>query len=308
MSRNLTSKLLGLVLLGTIAFGASFSSTSAGTGLTIQPVKVSNTLKPGETVSGNIRLSSASDGDAIQVEASVEDFIPVAGAESIQFVGRAPGVTTVRDWITLGGDEVFKLKEGEAVNIPYTITAPWDAEPGSHFGVAFFKATRPAINGQQQLSIGTRIGMLILITVPGSHLQKGKILDFTGPSFIQKTPADFKIKFENLGTVHFEPKGTLAISNMFGSVVAKVPIEGQTVLPTGIKDISVSWRAEGWLLGKYNAVATLYDGEGTAMTTSSASFWVIPIWYILGALVSLIILFLIFRWVRRRVRISIVSE
>ena len=308
MSRNSTSKLLGLVLLITVIFCGSFSAAFAATGLTIQPTKVSHTLKPGERLSGNIRLSSASDGDAIQVEASVEDFVPVAGAESIQFVGRAPGVTTVRDWITLGGDKIFKLKEGEAVNIPYTITAPFDAEPGSHFGVAFFKATRPSIGGVQQLSIGTRIGMLILITVPGSHLQKGKILDFAGPSFIQKLPADFKIKFENLGTVHFEPKGTLAISNMFGSVGAKVPIEGQTVLPTGIKDINVSWRAEGWLLGKYNAVATLFDGEGTAMTTSSVSFWVIPVWYILGALISVIILFLVFRWVRRRVRISIVSE
>lgn len=279
----------------------------ASTGLTIQPTKVSHTLKPGESVTGVIHLTSASDGDPVQVEASVEDFIPVAGAESIQFVGRAPGVTTVRDWIDLGGRQIFNLKQGEKVVIPYAITAPWNAEPGSHLGVAFFKATRPSSVGGTGLSIGARIGMLILITVPGSHLQKGRILDFTGPGFIQRPPASFKIKFENTGTVHFEPKGTMTITNMFGQGVAEVPIEGQIVLPTGIKDIGVSWEVKGWLLGKYSAAAALFDGEGTMMTTSTVSFWVIPVWYILGALVSVIILFFILRWLRRRVRITIVG-
>lgn len=285
------------------------SRADAATGLTIQPVKVSHTLKPGESVSGTIRLTSASDGDAIKVEASVEDFIPVAGAESIQFVGRAPGVTTVRDWITLDTNQFFNLKQGEGVIVPYAVQAPLNAEPGSHFGVAFFKATRPAVNGQQQLSIGTRIGMLILVTVPGNHLQKGKILDFSGPGFIQRPPASFKIKFENTGTVHFEPKGTLVVSNMFGRVISKVPIEGQVVLPTGIKDVNVSWNPEAWwLLGRYTAAATLYDGEGTVMTTSSITFWIIPVWYILGFIVSVLALFFILRWIRRRVRISIVPE
>lgn len=287
-------------------FFLEIKRAQAATGLTIQPVKVSQTLQPGESVSGVIHLTSASDGEPINVEASVEDFIPVAGAESIQFVGRAQGVTTVRDWIDLGGKRVFDLKQGESVDIPYTITAPWSAEPGSHFGVAFFKATRPS-TGAETLSIGTRIGMLILVTVPGSHLQKGKILDFSGPKFLQTLPASFAIKFENTGTVHFEPKGTLTISNMFGQVVARVPIQGQTVLPTGIKNINVNWEQDGWFLGRYSANATLYDGEGTAMTTDSLSFWVVPVWYVLGFVLAVVILFLILRWFKRRVRISIVT-
>lgn len=281
----------------------------AATGLTIRPVKVSHTVKPGEIVSGVIHLSSASDGEPINVEASVEDFIPVAGAEGIQFVGRAPGVTTVRDWIDLGGKRIFDLKQDEQVEIPYTVTAPENAEPGSHFGVAFFKATRPDSFGEGGgLNIGTRIGMLILITVPGNHLQKGNILDFTGPDFVQKAPIDFQIKFENTGTVHFEPKGTLTLRNMFGSEVGRVPIEGQTVLPTGVKDINVSWVVKGWLLGRYSATAVLYDGEGVAVTTGTIKFWVVPIWYLLGFLAAVFVLFVILRWLKRRVRISIVSS
>lgn len=277
----------------------------AATGLTIQPVKVSHTLLPGQSVSGVIRLSSASDGSPIQIEATVEDFIPIAGADGIQFVGRAPGLTTVRDWISLGSDKTFTLRQGEQTQIPYTITAPANAEPGSHFGVAFFKATRPALESVEQLSIGTRIGMLILVTVPGNHLQKGKILDFSGPSFVQRPPVDFSMKFENTGTVHFEPKGTLMLRNMFGQDVGQVPIEGQVVLPTGVRNINVSWNVKGWLLGRYLATATVFDGEGEALTTNTLSFWVVPVWYVLSFVVAVLIVFFILRWFKHRVKISV---
>ena len=298
-------RLVFLLLPLVFSFFFVAGTVDAATGLTIRPVKVSHTLKPGESVSGVIYLKSNSDGEAVSVVASVEDFVPVAGAEGLQFVGRAPGVTTVRDWVHLGGQTIFSLKQGEELAIPYTITAPWNAEPGSHFGVAFFKATQPNVNGGTSLSVGVRIGMLILVTVPGNHLQKGRILDFTGPSFVQKPPVSFKIKFENTGTVHFEPKGTLILRNMFGQEVGKVPIEGQTVLPTGIKDMSVEWNVRGWLLGRYSATAVIFDGEGTALTTGNVGFWVIPVWYILGFLAAIVVLFFFLRWFKHRVRVSI---
>ena len=65
--------ILSLVLL----FGAS--AAKANTGLTIQPVKASHTINPGETVSGVISLTNASEDDA-RIEVTVEDFIPAAGA------------------------------------------------------------------------------------------------------------------------------------------------------------------------------------------------------------------------------------
>ena len=75
--------------------------------------------------------------------------------------------------------------------------------------------------------------MLIFVTVPGSNLQKGKILNFTGPKFVQKGPVDFKIKFENTGTVHFEPKGIITLANMLGKKVGEIPVSSQVVLPRG---------------------------------------------------------------------------
>lgn len=297
-----------LVTLSIFLFLFSFlffspHTTHASTGLTIQPVKVSETMKAGEAISGTILLSNASD-EAVEVDVTTQDFIPLAGAEGLQFVDHAPGLTSVKDWITIGGGKKFTLKKSESKEIGYTINAPINAEPGSHFGVAFFKAIKLS-DATQQLKIGTQVGMLILVTIPGNHLQKGQIRDFTTNSFVQSGPVHFKMKFENTGTVHFEPKGTIQISNMFGHEVASIPIEGQVVLPTGVKDLNFSWNVSGLLLGKYSAVANVVDGEGNVLTSKTVSFYAFPLWYIFSFFVTILILFLIFRTFKRKFKFSV---
>jgi hypothetical protein len=261
-------------------------------------------LHPGASTTGTIHLTNASDGP-VDVSISTQDFVPVAGQDSIQFVGTTAGLTSVKDWIKIPYSE-FTFAIGESRDVPYTIVAPANAEPGGHFGVVLFKATKPGPSGS--LKIGTQVGMLVLVSIPGNHLQKGNVLDFTAPSFIQAGPVPFAIKFQNTGTVHFEPKGTIVISNMFGSKVAEVPIDGQVVLPTSVKILNENWNVEGLLLGRYTAIATIIDGDGNTLTTNSVSFWAFPLWYGLGFVGTLIVLFFILRFLKQRVHISIVNK
>jgi hypothetical protein len=129
----------------------------AGTGLSIQPVKVSVTLNPGETAEGTILLTNASD-EAVQVDSSVQDFIPLAGADTIQFVGRAPGVTTVRDWITLDLPATSPLGHDERKEVHYTIHAPANAEPGERLLLSVVPCVTKRIrHGKAVLLIGTML-------------------------------------------------------------------------------------------------------------------------------------------------------
>lgn len=274
----------------------------ASTGLTIQPIKISLTLQPGETATSTILLTNASDSD-VNVSETLQDFIPVAGAEGIQFVGRTEGVTTVRDWITLPGDKDFLFKKGASREVVYRITAPLDAEPGSHFGVIFFKASDPSATGS--LKVGTQVGVLVLVTIPGAHLQKGNILSFVAPWFTAGGPVPFTLRFENTGTVYFEPKGEITITNMLGQKVGSVPIEGQVVLPTGVKDLHFEWKGDGLLFGQYRAVATVVDGDGNVLTSREATFYAAPLWYIGFFLLSVLVLFFIFKLVRKHIRITL---
>jgi hypothetical protein len=276
---------------------------AAATGLTIQPVKISELIKSGASKSGQILLTNAS-SDAVQVDISVEDFVPTSGTETFQFVGRAPGVTSVRDWITIQSPLRFTFKPGESKEIPYTITAPADAEPGSHFGVIFFKATRVA-DLNAEINVGTQVGTLVFVTIPGTFQQSGTIQNFGSPFFLQGGPVPFSLRFDNTGTVYFEPKGTIDIYNMFGSQIASVPIGGYAVLPTGVKDMAFSWNVSGFLLGRYKAVASVYASDGSLLASKDTSFYVVPIWWIVGFIVILALLYYAIRFVRTKLNITI---
>lgn len=285
-----------------VVFFVISSTVYASTGLTIQPIKVSETIDKGESVSGYISLTNES-GEAIKVDLEVEDFVPTAGTSNINFVGRAEGNTTVRDWITIDSPESFTFEKGENKNIPYKITAPPNAEPGGHFGVIFFKASELKQSGQ--LKIGTRVGVLVFITVPGNQLQKGRILNFSAPFLVQGKSVPFKINFENTGTVHFEPKGSIIVKNIFGKEVAKIEVSGQSVLPTGSREIGASLNSEGFLIGRYTASLSLVDGEKNELSSEDISFYAFPVKYVVMFLVGIIVIFIILKYLKKKVNISI---
>jgi hypothetical protein len=289
-----------IVLVATLIFQVQV--TSAQTGLSIKPVKASHTLEPGETIIDRILLENQST-ERILVEVDVQDFVPAGGTSNINFVGRAEGNTTVRDWITLNVPDKFEFAVGESKNVEYTIKAPPDAEPGGHFGVAFFTAKRLQEDGV--LKIGTRIGMLYFITIPGNQNQKGKILDFSAARFVQRPPVLFEIKFQNEGNVHFEPKGEIVITNILGKEVGRVQVAGQTVLPTGNRDLKAIWGEQGdFLVGRYKASLSLVDGEGNQMSADSLIFYVFPIWHIVGFILAIIILYFVLKFLKSRINIS----
>lgn len=294
--------ILGLVLFVFISF--PIKHIYAGTGLTIQPIKISQTIKPNSSISGKVLLSNASD-DAVVVDMSIQDFVPTAGTDTFQFVGRAPGLTTVRDWIVFNNiDDSITLKKGESREISYTIKPPVDAEPGSHFGVLFFKAT-PVSDSEVQIKVSTQVGVLVFVTIPGKFEQKGVINSFLTKKFFQSGPVSFEMVFENTGTVHYEPKGVIDISNSFGTKIASVPIEGYAVLPTGIKTMHFDWNVSGLLLGKYSAVAVISDPSGNLLSTKTVSFYALPVWYILSFILTLLFMFFLIRFIKKKVRFSI---
>lgn len=277
------------------------TSASASTGLTVQPIKMSYTLTPGQTVTDTINLTNA--GDDTVVYPNVEDFVPLAGTTNINVTDRSGGVTSVMDWVSVKEPSQFDFKKGEARVVQFTITVPKDAEPGGHFGVILFKAVDEA-SANQSLKIGTQVGVLILVTIPGNHLQKGHITAFKTDSFIQGGPVKFVTTFQNDGTVHFEPKGTIIIKNMFGRVVGSVPVQGQIVLPTGVRDIPSIWPAN-LLFGPYTAGISLYDGDGNLMTAQAVHFFALPVWYIVIFIGVFLVIYSIIVFLKKKVNFSV---
>src|SRR3989344_1996329 len=285
-------------------FGFAFSdfAEAASTGVTIQPIKISETIEPSNSKSGVITLSNASSQD-VKVDISVEDFVPTSGSSNINFVGRAQGNTTVRDWIEIDSPESFVFENGAARDIRYTINAPENAEPGSHFGVIFFKATEIKDGGQ--LKIGTRVGVLVFVTIPGSQLQSGRVLDFKAPFFVKDPNVPFLISFENTGNVHFEPKGKVKIKNIFGKEVGEADVSGQAVLPTGVRDLNASWSTKGLLFGRYTASVVISDSSGAEFGAKETHFYAFPLEYGLWFVGLFVFIFLFLKFIKGKIHISV---
>ena len=92
---------------------------------------------------------------------------------------------------------------------------------------------------------------------------------------------------------------------MFGKEVAQLPIQGQVVLPTGARELTVSWTSEHMLLGRYIATAVIGAGDGEKITTQPIVFYVIPVWYSLGFLAAVLLVFGALKFLFSRVKVSV---
>lgn len=214
---NKVKSIFFLLLLSPIlvwAFSACpgfIEQVHANQGFTIFPAKLSLTIDKGGAQENFIKVTNAGDS-AVGVKVEVQDFVPTAGASGFNFVAKAPGITSLVDWIDIDRS-VFNLRPNESRDVPFTVRVPKDASPGSRFAVVFFAT---GASGGSQLNVSARVGALVFLTIPGDFKQTGEISNFRSPKFtFKKETINFDFDFTNTGTVFFEPKGLLTITNIF---------------------------------------------------------------------------------------------
>jgi hypothetical protein len=128
--------------------------------LTLSPVKVDVTGDPGQTLVVDMELSNDLDVPKTYY-ASFENFEPADDTGSPKFVGGADGLAT---WMHT--DESVTLAPKERKVLSFTITIPADAEPGGYFAAVFW-GEQPVGEGDNQVSIGGKLGLLVLLRVDG---------------------------------------------------------------------------------------------------------------------------------------------
>ena len=292
-----------LLFLSPVLFWAF--SVDAKQGFTIFPAKISLTIDKGGEQENFIKVTNAGDS-AVGVKIDVQDFVPQVGASGFNFVAKAPGITSLVDWIEIDR-QVFNLKPNESRDVPFTVKVPADASPGSRFAVVFFAT---GTSGGSQLNVSARVGALVFLTIPGDFKQSGEISNLRSPKFTFKKEAiKFDFDFTNTGTVFFEPKGLLTITNIFGKKIAEVPVEGYVVLPTGMRTISVDWLSDKWLYALfYKAhLAIAVTGKGDIATANTFIF-ALPLVPLVFALIILAILIFITWYIKRHFKFAIVKK
>lgn len=207
--------------------------------LTITPIRYEISGDPGQTLTEKMGLVNETEKTQTYY-ATFANFEAQGDTGSPLFVDAKEDLGT---WITTDLASVT-LSPGEQREIPFKIAIPKDAEPGGHFAVVFW-GTNPGGAGGQ-VSIGTKTGMLILLSVNGDVKEAAGLVDFqlhNNKHFYKKLPVGFQYRFSNQGGDRVKPTGSIVVRSILGWRVKKVnanPFDGN-VLPNTTRKFTTEW-------------------------------------------------------------------
>lgn len=270
----------------------------------VGPGKFDLSITPGASEQVTITVTNRT-GQEKLFRLTTED---VAGSNDTEtpslLLGDDRGPYTLKDLIDVPADR-FMVGPGERVTIPVTVSLPSDAEPGGRYGSLLVQtaSTKSADTANRpSAAIVSRIAVLFFVTTPGELDQSGKFIDFTtvpDKTYFTAAPITFGLLYENTGTVHTNPAGEISITNLFGQEVGYLEVPPWFALPQSLRLREVDWNRET-LLGRYTAKARVYRGYDDIIDSKTITFWVID-WRIVSAIaISIVILFLIIRFISKR--------
>lgn len=268
------------VITALISFTVFVKAETKGEGLTISPPITELTLDSGKSVMKTIRLTNPT-GKIVEVYPKVMNFKAKGEGGEPAFFEKSEEESkfSLASWIAFSANKIALAPE-QVVEFSYDITVPEKAETGGHYGVVFFASEPPkAEEDSSKVSIGSMIGSLILVKVPGQITEKGFLESFQSEKTTYANPkVNLITRISNLGNVHFKPRGTIVIKNQSGKVVDTLNFNEQSgnVLPDSTRKFENLWEKKGLLIGKYSAELKLTYGENEKTLEGKTAFWILP--------------------------------
>lgn len=270
-------------------------------GIQISPLILNLDITPLETKQQKIsitNLNPISLNYVIEVElfSSVTD----EGAPSFAGVTKPEGVTTLVDWVSIDPkDQQGEIKPNETKEINCSITIPQGAEPGGHYAAIFAKEIKKNPSGQTQLGVSSRVGTLLLVTVPGDVSKTAEIVSLNYPKIVWGGPVNFEMVIKNTGSVHYDSKAAIELQPLFGSL-SSINLGTHTIIPKNSRLFSGQWLNK-YPFGYYKLNAKATDGTGQEIVVSSA-IWAIPLIIIVPGLAAIILIIVLIKYLKRHLR------
>jgi hypothetical protein len=290
------------VLLALMFVVGSMSSSTVfaqdGAGITMRPATIEEQIDPGQTKTFSVTIRNESDTDQVyylgrrDIVGVRDGSVPVYADEDI-----APTAMDMSQWILLSTDSISVPARGETP-IQFSVTAPQNAAPGSHFAGIFISVEPPKLR-ESGAAIGYEVANIITMRVAGEVNESATIRQFSTDNYLYGSPrVSFNVKIENDGNTLVRPTGPLQITNMFGKEVSGGLIFNEAaaaVFPGDTREYVFEWLGEGYGFGRYEAIVSpVYGEEGSKQTISSTViFWILPMKIVGPALGVLLVLLLI---------------
>jgi len=217
-------------------------------------------------VAQDIEVANRGDG-ALPITMNASGFVPAGTQGGADLSDDATGVV---DWTSVSPKE-FVLEPGQKQTVTFLITIPANETPGGHYlSILSSLGSESAQGGEGgAVTVGQRIGSLVLLRVAGEVIEDLSVTSFSAPSLAAKGPIEFKLLDKNEGTVHVRPAGQITITNTFGSEVAQIGLDAQNVLPDSEREFVAVWDT-GWTIGLFTAeYVAVYGSDGSVAKAST---------------------------------------
>lgn len=211
--------------------------------LTVSPPRIEIFANAGETFKGEFLLFN----EQLETKtfySSSENFEASGDEGAPSFVSGNEGLAS---WIETEPEMI--LEPGEQIMVPYTINIPENTPDGGYFAAIFWSTAAPQALEGGQVSVGAKIGILVLLRVGENIEEGGGLLDFSTANdkrLFNSLPITFIYHFQNNGGDRIKPTGELKIKNIIGltkTTLSANPSDGN-ILPGSTRKFTINWETK----------------------------------------------------------------
>lgn len=299
--------------------------------LTVSPPVIELAAKPGQKVTEKFRVRNNLQ-KAVSLSVSARRLIsdPTSGNPTPESNSKGEELK----WVTFDNPK-FTANPREWNDVTFTIDIPESASYGYYYVFSISPSQDEAIATTGAEVKGEILVVTLLTVLKDGANSKTDLVSFKAKNNISEyLPVDFIVKLANKGNVHVKPRGNIFITRSGGDEIGILEVnEGVgSILPGGQREFTSSWR-NGFLvkepiiengdvkmdesgnpvtkltinwnkltdfrIGPYTARLLMVYDEGSRDVTieGTTTFWVIPYTALAIILITLIVLFIIIRFV-----------
>lgn len=282
----------------------SVDAQSRGLGITPRKDIVVDT---GKTVNDKVTVTNLNRQEKLFLTLQVIDFSGQGetGTPALKLEANAPQTPwSLKPFIS--APKTLEVAPGESKQVPFSITIPKDQGAGSYYSAIRYVAE--ADDGGQ-VAIGASGATLVFVTVPGQtkeslllqkfgaySMQAGKEDGNYTSLFVSSQPKEMAYTLKNQGNVAERPQGSILIKNIFGKEVKVIkdanPKESLALIDQSRRfqvciadrtDNEETCKDPGLAPGRYTATLNVFygiNGNQTQEVLATASFWYLPVWFL----------------------------
>ncbi len=264
-------------------------------------------LAAGQQVSDSVTIKNQSDGP-LTLHLYPADAFNAAGGGGFALRQQDEENTGVGSWVTVSKSEV-RLRSGQEVDVPFTMTVPSNATPGDHAGGIV--ALNAEVDGTQEADGGVTVGIrravgtriytrvqgplnpsLTITSLTAEMTDKGQV------PFVTTGTATVTYTILNSGNLRISADQALRVTGLFGREVAAPELAGAPEILPG-QQITLVQQVTG--LPTLDVLSFRLDlTSPEASAGADTTVWVIPWLFVIGLLVLILVILAIRWWLRRR--------